>query len=94
MTYRMSPTCMDVLARAYYGLDLIGGATHNKKQARSCSIKGNLKLQWITADHKITEQGLWELMRAINKQRDKEDKEKQRLHQIDKQWRERNTSRT
>lgn len=66
MCYRMTPTCADILARAYYGLDLIGSAILHKKAARKTSIKRNLKLQWITEDHRITEQGLWELRRALS----------------------------
>ena len=93
MSNKMTLTCIEVLARAYYGLDLIGSATKTEKQARRLSIRSSLKLQWMDADHRITEQGLWELRRAINKQRDREEKEKQRLRQIDRQWRERNKSR-
>lgn len=71
MTYKMTPTCADILARAYYGLDLMGDATENQKQARTLSIRSNLKLQWIDSDHRITEQGLWELRREVKKQRRK-----------------------
>lgn len=74
MTYKMSPTCMDVLARAYYGLDLIGSAVYYTRAARKNSIRGCLRLQWVTPDHRITETGLWELRRAVNKQRARESK--------------------
>lgn len=93
MSQGITQTGVEILARAYYGLDLIGSATHGKKQARRVSIKCCIRGGLITVDHQITEQGLWELRRAINKQRDKEVKEKQRLRQIDRQWRERNKSR-
>lgn len=69
MDYKMTSTCADVLARAYYGLDLLGGATLYKLAARKNSLRHSLSLQWIDADHRITEQGLWELRREINKQR-------------------------
>ena len=71
MSNTMTNTCMTILARAYYGLELIGNASQYVKHARSISIKGCLKNQWITPEHQITEQGLWELRRAVNKQRRK-----------------------
>ena len=64
-------TGVEVLARAYYGLDLIGQSTHHQKQARRCSIKACLRNGLITEDHQITEQGLWELRRQVDKQRRK-----------------------
>lgn len=67
MTYKMGKACAEVLARAFYGMDLIGGATNYQKVARKNSIKHSLRLQWITAEHRITEQGLWELRRHVNK---------------------------
>lgn len=69
MAYKMTHTCAELLARAYYGLDLIGTAAYYQKAARKKSIRGCLRLQWIDADHRITDQGLWELRREINKQR-------------------------
>lgn len=65
MVYRMEHTCADILARAYYGLDLIGSAAYYQKAARKNSMRSCLRLQWIDADHRITEQGLWELRRAL-----------------------------
>lgn len=64
-------TGVDTLARAYYGLDLIGDAAYREKQARQVSIKGCLRNGLITEDHQITEQGLWELRRQVDKQRRK-----------------------
>lgn len=68
MSHDIGATCVEVLARAYYGLDLIGSATYYKKAARKNSIKSSLKSQLITPDHRITEQGLWKLRRAMQKQ--------------------------
>lgn len=61
----MGPTCAEILARAYYGLDLIGSATYYRKGARLNSMRHCVRLQWIDADDRITEQGLWELRRAL-----------------------------
>lgn len=69
MSYKMTHTCAELLARAYYGLDLLGCAKFCKLAARKNSLRHSLRLQWITADHRITEQGLWELRREINKQK-------------------------
>lgn len=71
MDYKMTQTCAELLARAYYGLDLLGCATLYKLAARKNSLRHSLRLQWIGADHRITEQGLWELRREVNKQRGK-----------------------
>lgn len=66
MTYKMTHTCAELLARAYYALDLIGAAAYYQKAARKNSLRHSLRLQWIDADHRITDQGLWELRRAVN----------------------------
>lgn len=69
MTYKMTDTCMDVLARAYYGLELLSDKdTPHKRQARRVSIKSNRALEWIDWEGRITEQGLWALSRAVRTQ--------------------------
>ena len=75
MTKGITDTGVEVLARAYYGLDLIGSATYYIKSARKLSIKGSIRAGLITEDHQITEQGLWELRRQVDKQRRKTGKQ-------------------
>lgn len=62
MAYRMTPTCADVLARAYYGLDLTRGENRWRNASVTCCMRNGL----ITEDLQITEQGLYDLRRALS----------------------------
>jgi hypothetical protein len=69
MSSGIRKTGVEILARAYYGLDLVGNATHRMKISRGVSITCCIRNGLITADHQITEQGVHVLMREASKPR-------------------------